>query len=212
MGARNRVGIGLSYRPARLHTQPGETGPCNRFLRSLKVWKFGLSIRIFEQSMGATNRVGIGLSYRPARLHTRPGGIGSMESIFWLLKSSKIRARPEGYISWRNLFLGSWNVYKFGLCSLSHLGHWLAERKDLGLDNISLLTGLCFHDNRHSLTLKFPSKFSLLFTHSANKIIWFGFRESDAAGGGEDDFIFVTIRNAYREKKHYLLHKKLQNT
>jgi hypothetical protein len=27
MGARNRVGIGLSYRLARLHTQPGESVP-----------------------------------------------------------------------------------------------------------------------------------------------------------------------------------------
>jgi hypothetical protein len=42
MGARNRVRIGLLYRPA--------------------------SARILEQSMGARNRVGISLSYRPARL------------------------------------------------------------------------------------------------------------------------------------------------
>jgi hypothetical protein len=44
MGARNRVGIGLSYRSTRAG--------------------------IFKQSMGARNRVGIGLSYRPARLHS----------------------------------------------------------------------------------------------------------------------------------------------
>ncbi len=43
MGARNRVGIGLSYRPA--------------------------SAGILEKSMGARNRVGILLSYWPARLH-----------------------------------------------------------------------------------------------------------------------------------------------
>jgi hypothetical protein len=43
MGARDRVGIGLSYRPARAG--------------------------IFKRSMGAKNRVGIVLSYRPARLH-----------------------------------------------------------------------------------------------------------------------------------------------
>ncbi len=42
MGARNRVGIGLSYRPARAG--------------------------IFKESMGARNRVGKGLSYRPARI------------------------------------------------------------------------------------------------------------------------------------------------
>jgi hypothetical protein len=42
-GARNRVGIGLSYRPTRAG--------------------------IFKQSMGARNPVGRGLLYRPARLH-----------------------------------------------------------------------------------------------------------------------------------------------
>jgi hypothetical protein len=41
MGARNRGGIGLSYRPARLHSL-AELVPWNRFLGSLKVKKFGL--------------------------------------------------------------------------------------------------------------------------------------------------------------------------
>jgi hypothetical protein len=36
MGARNRVGIRLSYRPARLHSL-AELVPWNRFLGSLKV-------------------------------------------------------------------------------------------------------------------------------------------------------------------------------
>jgi len=36
IGARNRVGIGLSYRPARLHSLE-ELVPWNRFLDSLKV-------------------------------------------------------------------------------------------------------------------------------------------------------------------------------
>jgi hypothetical protein len=36
MGARNRVGIGLLYRPARLH-RLAETIPWNRFLGSFKV-------------------------------------------------------------------------------------------------------------------------------------------------------------------------------
>jgi hypothetical protein len=40
-GVRNRVGIGLSYRPARLHSL-SELVPWNRFLVSLKVKKFGL--------------------------------------------------------------------------------------------------------------------------------------------------------------------------
>jgi hypothetical protein len=40
--ARNRVGIELSYRPARLHSL-AELVPWNRFLGSWKVYKFGLS-------------------------------------------------------------------------------------------------------------------------------------------------------------------------
>jgi hypothetical protein len=67
VGDRNRVGIGLSYRPARPHRLPG----------SLRVFKFGLSAGILEQSMGARSRVGKGFSYRPARLHRLP------ESIPW---------------------------------------------------------------------------------------------------------------------------------
>jgi hypothetical protein len=43
MGNRNRIGIGLSYRPARAG--------------------------IFKKSVGARHRGGIGFSYRPARLH-----------------------------------------------------------------------------------------------------------------------------------------------
>jgi hypothetical protein len=39
MGARNRVGMGLSYRPARLHIL-ADLIPWNRFLGSLKVSKF----------------------------------------------------------------------------------------------------------------------------------------------------------------------------
>jgi hypothetical protein len=41
MGARNRLGIELSYRTARLH-RLAELIPWNRFLGSLKVEKFGL--------------------------------------------------------------------------------------------------------------------------------------------------------------------------
>jgi hypothetical protein len=47
LGARNRVGIGLSYLPARLHTSLVELVPWNRFLGSLKVSKFGLGILNF---------------------------------------------------------------------------------------------------------------------------------------------------------------------
>jgi hypothetical protein len=40
-GARNRVGMGLSYRPARLH-RLAELIPLNQFLGSIKVYTFGL--------------------------------------------------------------------------------------------------------------------------------------------------------------------------
>jgi hypothetical protein len=40
MGARNRVGIGLSYRPARIHSLT-ELFPGNRFLGSLRVKNSG---------------------------------------------------------------------------------------------------------------------------------------------------------------------------
>jgi hypothetical protein len=42
MGARNRVGIGLSYRSARLH-KLAELIPLNRFLGSLQVKKYRLT-------------------------------------------------------------------------------------------------------------------------------------------------------------------------
>jgi hypothetical protein len=42
MGARNRGGIGLSYRPARLH-RLAEFIPWNRFLGSINVLKYGLT-------------------------------------------------------------------------------------------------------------------------------------------------------------------------
>jgi hypothetical protein len=65
MGAKNRGGIGLSYRPARAG--------------------------IFKQSMGARNRVGKGVIV-PACQATKAGGIYSLESIPGLHKRLKIRA------------------------------------------------------------------------------------------------------------------------
>jgi hypothetical protein len=43
MGARHRVGIGLSYRPARLH-RLAELMPWHRFLVSIRVLKYQLCI------------------------------------------------------------------------------------------------------------------------------------------------------------------------
>jgi hypothetical protein len=41
MGARNQVGKGVSYQPARLHRQ-AEFIPWNQFLSSLNIYKYGL--------------------------------------------------------------------------------------------------------------------------------------------------------------------------
>jgi hypothetical protein len=49
MGARNREGIGLSYRAAKLH-RLAELIPWNRFLGSLKIEKFRLSPHIILPS------------------------------------------------------------------------------------------------------------------------------------------------------------------
>jgi hypothetical protein len=45
-GARNLVGVGLSYRPARLH-RLAELIPLNRFLGSLKVHKHEIFLNFF---------------------------------------------------------------------------------------------------------------------------------------------------------------------
>ncbi len=50
MGAENRVGIGLSYRAARQH-RLAESIPWNRFLGSLKVEKFRLSVTAYSISV-----------------------------------------------------------------------------------------------------------------------------------------------------------------
>jgi hypothetical protein len=80
MGARNKVGIGFSYRPARLQ-RLAESIPW--LLKSFKIPSLCLN---FRKSMGTRKYVGIGLSYRPARLQV--GGIDSLESISGLHKIS----------------------------------------------------------------------------------------------------------------------------
>ncbi len=57
-GARNGVGIGLWYRPAKLHSL-AELVPKSRFLGFLKVLQ--LCAGILEHSMEARSRVGIGV-------------------------------------------------------------------------------------------------------------------------------------------------------
>jgi hypothetical protein len=84
------------YNPTCRTGPPGYIGWRNRFLGSINVYKYGLSIQycagIFKQSTpGARNRVGIGLSYRPARLHSQ-AELVPLEPIRGLLISLKIRA------------------------------------------------------------------------------------------------------------------------
>jgi hypothetical protein len=75
MRARNKVGIGLPYRPARLH-RLAELIPWNRFLGSIQVLKFGLrpasphklaELIPWNRFMGSIKVVKFG--FRPARLH-----------------------------------------------------------------------------------------------------------------------------------------------
>jgi hypothetical protein len=53
MEARNRGGIGLSYRPARLH-RLAEFIPWNRFLGSINVQKYGLSASALRYNVNIT--------------------------------------------------------------------------------------------------------------------------------------------------------------
>ncbi len=74
MVARNRVGIGLSYRPARLH-RLAEIIPCGRFLGFINVLKYGL------RTLTPT--------YRQERLWKKGGGgaiIADGEEVGWTKK------------------------------------------------------------------------------------------------------------------------------
>jgi hypothetical protein len=82
MWTKNRMGIGLLYRPAWARILKRFWRPEIDSEESIspayvvdswapwKVYKYRLCDGIFKQSMGARNRVGIGLSYHPARLHS----------------------------------------------------------------------------------------------------------------------------------------------
>jgi hypothetical protein len=74
MGARNRVGIGLPYRPDRLHSL-AELVPRNRYLESLKVYKFGLCTK---------------LGWKVAIIMGGGGGVGCPNTVclsLWILPS-----------------------------------------------------------------------------------------------------------------------------
>jgi hypothetical protein len=84
---------------------------------------------IFKQSMGTRNRVGIGLLYQPARAHickpfkepgidSQPGRL--VRQPYLLYRLARLHRLAESIH--RNRFLGSLNVYKYGLRL-----HWLAE-------------------------------------------------------------------------------------
>jgi hypothetical protein len=76
MGARNRVGIGLSYRPARLH-RLAESIPWNRFLGSIKILKYQLRI----QTVYTENRWD--QKTRSKRVHLYISGFISYSIIDW---------------------------------------------------------------------------------------------------------------------------------
>ncbi len=87
MGARNRVGTGLSYRPARAG--------------------------ILKQSMGARNRVGIGLSYQPTRARIcKPFKKPNNRFAAWRAGTTTVFVvmSRKRYKGWRNQFPGinSW--------------------------------------------------------------------------------------------------------
>jgi hypothetical protein len=71
MGARNRVGIGLSYWPARLH-RLAEFIFLNLFLGSLKVKKFGLEV---ECPFVHLTSLQLSVSSPPSVVHIGAGSI-----------------------------------------------------------------------------------------------------------------------------------------
>ncbi len=93
-------------------------------------------VGILEQPMGARNRVGIGLSYRPSRtlfadLFRRPGidfqPGGPVRQPYFSYRPVTLHRLAKSIP--RNRFLGSINVYKYGLWL-----HRLAESV-LGIDS-----------------------------------------------------------------------------
>ncbi len=94
-------------------------------------WFRGTDQQILAQSMGTRNRVGIGLLYRPARarickpfkepgIDSQPGGPVRQRQPYLLYRLARLHRLAE--LIPRNRFLGSLNVYKYGLRL-----HWLAE-------------------------------------------------------------------------------------
>jgi hypothetical protein len=68
---------------------------------------------IFKKYMGARHRGGIGFSNRAARLHRLAEFfLGINSGALYTFKSTG--SGPPVYICWRNRFLGSLKVYKFG--------------------------------------------------------------------------------------------------
>jgi hypothetical protein len=84
MGTRNRVGIGLSYRPARLHRM-AESIPWFRFMGSLDVFP-GIEPESLNVLPG---------------IDSQAGGIDPLESISGLLERLQIRAQYTAYARYR---------------------------------------------------------------------------------------------------------------
>ncbi len=98
MGARNLVGIGLSYQPARLH-----------FLMKLTPWKSipGLLIYLLWPEP-----VFVDLLKAQELIPTYRAGT---TTLFVVPQSTRLQYM---YIGWRNRLWGSVNIYKYGLSFL----------------------------------------------------------------------------------------------
>jgi hypothetical protein len=131
MGARNRVGIGLSYRPARLH-RPAELISWNRFLGTLKVLKFGLRTRLWREE--ERGRISEGRTKSPV-----PECIDPVSA----------KTRPK--CSFWAYFRENW-VYKFGQCSI--LTAWQC-RETIAKSTNSLKSGANAAKKPENLTLLF---------------------------------------------------------
>jgi hypothetical protein len=106
MGARNRVGIGLLYRPAKLHGL-SEFIPWNLFLGSINVYKYGL----WTVSGYALYRARICRSFKETRYRFSAWRAGTKPYLsYWTARLHRLAKSIP-----RNRFLGSINVYKYGL-------------------------------------------------------------------------------------------------
>jgi hypothetical protein len=92
MGTRNRVGIGLLYRLARLH-RLAESIPRNRFLGSLNVYKYRLRLHCLAELVSLESIPGLLKRLQIWAQATLASRIGSLELIPGLFKCLQIQAQ-----------------------------------------------------------------------------------------------------------------------